>query len=40
MKDEFSPTGGGVDILSETLKPYFSLVEFGDSVNKMLERPS
>jgi hypothetical protein len=40
MKDEFSPTGGSINIFRNALKPDFPVVKFGYCLNEMLERPS
>jgi hypothetical protein len=37
MKHEFPPTGGGVNIFRNALKPYFPVVEAGNGFNEVFE---
>jgi hypothetical protein len=37
MKDQFPPTGGGINIFRNTLKPYVPVVEAGDGFNEVFE---
>jgi hypothetical protein len=40
VKDQFSPTGGGVNIFRNALKSDVPVVKMGHGLNQMLQRPS